>query len=35
MADFDAVILAAGSEVPRELPVPGVNSRVFTLRWNS
>jgi glutamate synthase (NADPH/NADH) small chain len=31
--DFDAVIIAGGAETPRDLPVPGVNSKECILQW--
>ena len=34
-ADFDAVILAGGSETPRDLPVKGRELSGIHLHWNS
>jgi glutamate synthase (NADPH) small chain len=35
MKDFDAVLIAAGSEVPRDLPVPGRELDGVHSRWSS
>ena len=32
--DFDAVILATGATKPRDLPIPGANSKASISRWN-
>ncbi len=33
MADSDALLLATGATMPRDLPVPGGNLRAYILRW--
>ncbi|MEJ0002471.1 MAG: NAD(P)-binding protein [Pararobbsia sp.] len=34
-AEFDAVVIAGGAEMPRDLPVPGRDLRAPTSRWSS
>ena len=33
--EFDAIVLAGGSTIPRDLPIPGRSSSAFTSRWTT